>query len=102
MPKIDQIPGAFWVALIGGLSSIGTVYLVTQYPENAPAWVAAALAACSVAVGLAKVLWPTSAPPAPAAQGGLPLPASGATLVTGQPAIIVPAARASAVARFFF
>ena len=98
MPKIDRVPGAFWVALIGGLSSIGTVYLVTQYPENAPAWVAAALTGCSVLVGLAKVLWPVSATSAPQARGDAPTPAAMAMGDMSQ----VTVQRPSAVRRFLF
>lgn len=98
MPKIDKIPGAFWVALIGGITAVVTVYLTAQYPDNAPAWVAAALAACSVAVGLAKVLWPTSATTPLPTQDGLPLPAGAAMGDMSQ----ATAQRPSAVRRFLF
>jgi hypothetical protein len=91
--SIDKVPGAFWVGLIGAISSMGTIYLVTQYPANAPAWVAAALTGFSLLVGLAKVLWPTSTATTPTAQDGLPLPAGVAMAGTPRP---------SAVRRFFF
>ena len=85
---LNRIPGGLWVGLIGLASSALTVYLTTQYPENAPAWVAAALVVCSGLVVLVKGLYP--APTVPL-QDGPTLPAGAAATPRGADAAPMPA-----------
>lgn len=81
--SIDKLPGAFWIALVGGIGVVAEVFVSAQWPESQPAWVLAGMAALGVLVGLVKVLWPepkapavsdANLPPGVSAQAGLSAP----------------------------
>lgn len=78
--SINKLPGAFWIALVGGLGVVAEVFVSAQWPDTPPAWVLAGMAALGVLVGLVKVLWPQDAatapnlPPGVQAQAGMAAP----------------------------